>query len=227
MTTAIHIEYEGKAARLPLQSPKRVKTPPAVQRRTVAGAVNNVRIFNAARRVDPKAITPEEIAAGDPELDFSIAGSLVDPDLLSMAFIDKSGDVVRDFEEIEVILAPDGTEKERRPRTNRAANINDLRPIKVGKFMPVEEALTSFVFRGVYQIVHEDGLGHDFLRGLAEKLEKDKVVAVLGAGQKGNQPLVLREGGSPYRAFLHGETGQDGTYRLLVLLSNQELKLPA
>jgi hypothetical protein len=227
MTTTIHIEYEGKAARLPLQSPKRVKTLPAVQRRTVAGAVNNVRIFNAARRVDPKAITPEEIAAGDPELDFSIAGSLVDPDLLSMAFIDKSGDVVRDFEEIEVILAPDGTEKERRPRTNRAANINDLRPIKVGKFMPVEEALTSFVFRGVYQIVHEDGLGHDFLRGLAEKLEKDKVVAVLGAGQKGNQPLVLREGGSPYRAFLHGETGQDGTYRLLVLLSNQELKLPA
>ena len=50
---------------------------------------------------------------------------------------------------------------------------------------------------------------------------------MLGAGQKGNQPLVLREGGSPYRAFLHGETGKDGTYRLLVLLSNQELKLPA
>jgi hypothetical protein len=227
MTTTIHIEYEGKAARLPLQSPKRTTTPPAVQRRTGAGAVNNVRIFNAARRVDPKAITSEEIAAGDPELDFSIAGSLANPDLLSMAFIDKSGNVVRDFEEIEVVLAPDGTEKERRPRTDRAANINDLRPIKVGKFMPVEEALTSFVFRGVYQIVHEDGLGHDFLRGLAEKLEKDKVVAVLGAGQKGNQPLVLREGGSPYRAFLHGETGKDGTYRLLVLLSNQELKLPA
>lgn len=227
MTTTIHLEYDGKAARLPLQSPKRAATPPAVQRRTSAGAVNNARIFNAARRVDPKTITPEEIAAGDPELDFSMAGSLADPDLLSTAFIDKAGDVVRDFEEIEVVLAPDGTEKERRPRTDRAANINDVRPIKVGKFMPADEALTSFVFRGVYQIVHEDGLGHEFLRGLAEKLEKDKAVAVLGAGQKGNQPLVLREGGSPYRAFLHGETGKDGTYRLLVLLSNQELKLPA
>jgi hypothetical protein len=62
---------------------------------------------------------------------------------------------------------------------------------------------------------------------LAEKLKKEKSVAVLGAGQKGNQPLVLRDGGSPYRAFLFGESGKDGTYRLLILLSNQELKLPS
>ncbi len=186
-----------------------------------------VRVFNAAKRIDPKDLSADGIASADPELDLSMAGTLADPDLLSTAFVDKTGEVVRDFDEIEVVLAPDGTEKERRPRTDRTANINDVRPIKVGKFMPVDEALTSFVFRGVYQIVHEDGLGHEFLRGLAEKLEKDKAVAVLGAGQKGNQPLVLREGGSPYRAFLHGETGKDGTYRLLVLLSNQELKLPA
>ena len=58
MKTTIHLEYDGKAARLPLQSPKRAATPPAVQRRTSAGAVNNARIFNAARRVDPKAVTP-------------------------------------------------------------------------------------------------------------------------------------------------------------------------
>jgi len=227
MTTTIHLEYDGKAARLPLQSPKRATPPPAVQRRTSAGAVHNVRVFNAAKKIDPKDLSADGIVAADPELNLSMAGTLADPDLLSTAFVDKAGEVVRDFEEIEVVLAPDGTEKERRPRTDRAANINDVRPIKVGKFMPVDEALTSFVFRGVYQIVHEDGLGHEFLRGLAEKLEKDKAVAVLGAGQKGNQPLVLREGGSPYRAFLHGETGKDGTYRLLVLLSNQELKLPA
>lgn len=227
MTTTIHLEYEGKAARLPLQSPKRAQTLPAMQRRTTAGAVHNVRIFNAAQKIDAKDLSADSIASADPELNLSMAGTLADPDLLSTAFVDKAGEVVRDFQEIEVVLAPDGTEKERRPRTDRAANINDVRPIKVGSFMPADEALTSFVFRGVYQIVHEDGLGHEFLRGLAEKLEKDKAVAVLGAGQKGNQPLILREGSSPYRAFLHGETGKDGTYRLLVLLSNQELKLPA
>jgi hypothetical protein len=153
MTTTIHLEFEGKTARLPLQSPKRTKVPPAVQRRTNAGAVTNVRIFNAARRVDPKTLTPETVASGDPELDLSMAGTLADPDLLSTAFVDKDGAVVRDFEEIEVVLAPDGTEKERRPRTDRAANVNDVRPIKVGKFMPLDEALTSFVFRGVYQVV--------------------------------------------------------------------------
>ena len=227
MTTTIHLEYEGKAARLPLQSPKRTKVAPAIQRRTTAGAVNNVRIFNAARRVDLKSLSTEDVASGDPELDLSMAGTLADPDLLSTAFVDKAGTVVRDFEEIEAVLKPDGTEKERRPRTDRTANVNDVRPIKVGKFMPVDEALTSFVFRGVYQVVHEDGLGHEFLRGLAEKLEKEKSVAVLGAGQKGNQPLVLVDGGSPYRAFLYGESGKEGTYRLLILLSNQELKLPA
>jgi len=227
MTTTIHLEFEDKAARLPLQSPKRSKVAPAIQRRTAAGAVNNFRIFNAARRVDPKSLSPEDVASDDPELDLSMAGTLADSDLLSTAFVDKTGKMVRDFEEIEVVLKPDGTEKERRPRTDRTANVNDVRPIKVGKLMPVDEALTSFVFRGVYQVVHEDGLGHEFLRALAEKLEKEKSVAVLGAGQKGNQPLVLVDGGSPYRAFLYGETGKEGTYRLLILLSNQELKLPA
>ena len=167
MTTTIHLEFEGKAARLPLQAPKRSKTLPTVQRRTSAGFVTNVRIFNAAKRIDPNHLTPDLIASADSELDLSMAGTLADPDLLSTAFLDKTGQVIRDFEQIEVVLAPDGTEKERRPRTDRAANINDVRPIKVGKFMPVDEALTSFVFRGVYQIVHEDGLGHDFLRGLA------------------------------------------------------------
>ena len=227
MTTTIHLEFEDKAARLPLQSPKRSKVAPAIQRRTTAGAVNNFRIFNAARRVDPKNLSPEDVASDDPELDLSMAGTLADSDLLSTAFVDKTGTVVRDFEEIEVVLKPDGTEKERRPRTDRTANVNDVCPIKVGKLMSVDEALTSFVFRGVYQVVHEDGLGHEFLRALAEKLEKEKSVAVLGAGQKGNQPLVLVDGGSPYRAFLYGETGKEGTYRLLILLSNQELKLPA
>ena len=109
MTTTIHLEYEGKAARLPLQSPKRSKVAPAIQRRTTVGAVNNVRIFNAARRVDLKSLSTEDVASGDPELDLSMAGTLADPDLLSTAFVDKAGTVVRDFEEIEVVLKPDGT----------------------------------------------------------------------------------------------------------------------
>lgn len=226
MITTIHLEYDGKSARLPLQALKPARAVPAVQRRTSAGVVSNVRIFNAARRIDPGNLTAEQLVEADPELDMTLAGTLADPDLLSTAFLDHAGGVVHDFEEIEVLLAPDGSEKERRPRTNRVANINDVRPLKVGKFLPLEEALTSFVFRSVCQIVHSDGLGHEFLRGLAAKLHQESSIAVVGAGPKGNLPLVLREKGSPYRAFLHGETGEGDTYRLLLLLSNQELKLP-
>ena len=227
MNTTIHLEYEGKTARLPLQSPKRAKAEPVIQRRTSSGSVTTARIFNANSKVNPATFTADDLVKSDPELDLSMAGIVADTDLLCPAFLDDAGEVVQDFEEIEVVLGVDGEEKERRPRTNRAANINDVRPLKVGKLMPAEEALTSFVIRAVYQIVHSDGLGHEFLRGLAEKLQKENSVAVLGAGPKGNLPLVLKEKGSPYRAFLHGEIGVDESYRLLVLLSNQELKLPA
>lgn len=227
MTTTIHLEYEGKTARLPLQSPKRANAEPVMQRRTSSGMVTNTRVFNAASKVSAAAFTADDLVKGDPELDLSLAGMVADTDLLCPAFLDDAGTVVQDFEEIEVVLGVDGAEKERRPRTKRSANINDVRPLKVGKFMPAEEALTSFVIRAVYQIVHSDGLGHEFLRGLAEKLQSEKAIAILGAGPKGNLPLVLKEKGSPYRAFLHGEIGEDESYRLLLLLSNQELKFPA
>jgi hypothetical protein len=55
-------------------------------------------------------------------------------------------------------------------------------------------------------------------------------MAFLGAGPKGNQPLVLRDRGNPFRAFLYGEIGsgqQADQYKLIVLLSDQELKKPA
>jgi hypothetical protein len=225
MNTTIHMEFEGKAARFPLQSPKRKNPPPLIERRTPVGRVSRVRLFNAARKPEPNDLTADLIAEGDPEIDLSEAGKVADSDLLSPAYIDKSGEVVRDFEEIEVVESPDGTEKERRPRTHREANINGILPLKIGRFMPIEEAFGSLVFRGVYQIVHADGLGHEFLLRLAAKLEKENSIAVLGAGPKGAQPLVFRDKGSPYRGFLHGETEGD-SYRLLLLLSNQELKLP-
>ena len=48
---------------------------------------------------------------------------------------------------------------------------------------------------------------------------------LLGAGPKGNQPLILRRGSVPYRGFLEGRT-QGDKYCLLLHLSNLELKPP-
>ena len=48
---------------------------------------------------------------------------------------------------------------------------------------------------------------------------------LLGAGPKGNQPLILRRGSVPYRGFLEGRIEGD-KYCLLLHLSNLELKQP-
>jgi hypothetical protein len=48
---------------------------------------------------------------------------------------------------------------------------------------------------------------------------------LLGAGSKSNQPLILRRNGTPYRGFLEGRTRGE-TYRLVLHLSNLELKAP-
>lgn len=224
MKTVVHLEYEGRSARLSMQLPKRKKAPLNLERRTSSGLVTSVRLFNATRKLTQ--ITADEIVCGDSELDFETAGVLVDPDLLSTAFIAETGEIVNDFEEIEILSGPEGEEKERRPRLQRASNINDLKALKVARLIAINDVLTSYVFRGMWQLVHDDSLSHDFLYGISEHLEKRKVMGLIGAGPKANQPLVIREGGSPYRAFLYGETGPERSYRLIMLLSNQELRKP-
>ena len=111
-------------------------------------------------------------------------------------------------------------------RTSRAANLNEIHPIKVGKRLPLEQGLAQFIFKHTFQLVHVDGLTFDFLRGLARDLHDKQELALLGAGPKGNQPLIAREKGSPYRGFLFGGIDQD-RYQLLLLLSDQEMKRPA
>jgi hypothetical protein len=225
----IHFDYEGKTARLVLQSLKKEKASASVRRATSKGDVSGQRIMNGIRAVDPASVSTDSLIAGDPELDVQLGGNVPDLDLLSPAYLNGSHEVVSQFEEWEIVYAPDGTEKEKRKRTLRKANVDDVYPVKVGKTMALEKALTGFVFRGVYQLVHEDGIGYDFLYSIADRLSKAGEVALLGAGPKGNLPLIFKEKGSPYRAFLYGETGTGddaGKYRLLILLSNQELKLP-
>jgi len=55
-------------------------------------------------------------------------------------------------------------------------------------------------------------------------------MALVGAGPKGAGPLILRDGGQPFRGFIYGEaegSGEQARYRLLLLLSDMELKRPA
>ncbi len=86
--------------------------------------------------------------------------------------------------------------------------------------------LAAFAFKQTLQVAHVDGLTFEFLRDLARDLAQKNEVAIVGAGPKGNLPLVTREAGTAYRAFLHGEVDGTDRYKFLLLLSDQELKLP-
>ena len=229
----IHLENQGMTARVSLQTVLPQQRKPEVTTRTPSGTITSLPILKGINTtIVPQELSPEDLMAGDPELEGQNAGKILEMDLMTTAYFVPETTTkvpVSDFQFIDEIYDPQGKLSDRRAHLTRKSNINDTLPVKLGKRIPLEQALTTFVFRYTYQLVHEDGVTMDFLYKLAQELDQNRVAAVLGAGAKGNQPLVLRDKGSPYRAFLYGKVGQEkeqGKYKLLLLLSDQELKLP-
>lgn len=226
----IHIEYAGKEARVGFNALPDTSGKSKLTQRTSTGEISRFRVFNGTTPgLNAASLSANDLIEEDPELDLTRAGSRLEAETTAAYFDPTEADPrpIGDFEEIDLILDPSGAEKERRPHLNRKSNLDTIHPIKIAKRMPLAEALTSFVFRACHQLVHQDGLTMDFLYDLAKDLHDKQEMALLGAGAKGNQPLVLREKGSPYRAFLYGEVAQDSReYKLVVILSDQELKLP-
>ncbi len=224
----LHLDHAGKTARVGFALVPDERPKLKITQKTAAGTVSRQRVLNGLALVDPFSLKPDDVLNGDPELAAALAGRRLDVELTT-AWFDPSvrePKPIGEFKEVDVVFAPDGSEKERRPHIVRASNFNALHPVKIGRRFPLADALTGFVFRACYQLVHEDGLTMEFLFALAKELHDKQEVAFLGAGPKGNQPLVVREKGSPWRAFLFGEVrGEE--YRLVVMLSDQELKQPA
>jgi outer membrane biosynthesis protein TonB len=128
---------------------------------------------------------------------------------------------------VEVIIDPDGTERERREPSNQPSNVTDVLPVVwTGKTMAKRDAVRKFVFTRTLALRHTNGLSFDFLHAMAKELSESGEVVLVGAGKGGKQPLVLQDNGTPYRGFLEGRT--DGErFALLLHLSNMELKRPA
>jgi hypothetical protein len=159
---------------------------------------------------------------GDPEIDPEVFGSVLKE--TSRVFVDPDGKIVHKVRQFEIIRNPDGTERERRPRKIAQPNTAAEIPLKwSGKLMKKQDVYNKFVFAAKRQIVHVNGLTYDFLFGMAKELEQNQSLLLLGAGPKGNQPLVLTRGGQQYRGFLEGRT-QGEKYCLILHLSNMELK---
>ena len=89
--------------------------------------------------------------------------------------------------------------------------------------MKKKDVYNKFVFASKRQIMHVNGLTYDFLFNMAKELEQSESMMLMGAGPKGNLPLVLQRGGQQFRGFLEGRT-QGERYCLILHLSNMELK---
>jgi hypothetical protein len=229
MENKMHLEIAGKGGRVMVASLPSQKLAIKPVSRTSSGVVSRTRLVGGvAPSIDPFKVTADELQTGDPELDVASVGAPLD-DVMS-AYYDPSAEVpmpIGHFQTTEVVSDVLGNEKERRPYQPKSRNLDTAMPIKIARRFPIDKALTMFVYKQVMQLVHEDSLTFDFLFGLAKDLHDTKEMALIGAGPKGAQPLVVRERGTPCRAFLFGEVSPDGqTYRLLMLLSDQELKVP-
>lgn len=164
----------------------------------------------------------EALVAGDPEIDLEMYGSLMRE--TSRVYVNPEGKIVHRVKQFEVVKNPDGTERERRPRKVAQPNTAEETPLKwSGKLMKKSEVYNKFVFSAKRQVMHVNGLTYDFLLQMAKELEEKQSLMLVGAGPKGNQPLVLTKGGQQYRGFLEGRT-QGDKYCLILHLSNMELK---
>lgn len=165
---------------------------------------------------------------GDPEVDLEREGRTIAQ--TSVVYLDSKGDPLSAAPRlIETIFGADGVERERREPRDAAANVNEETALRwTGRKIPVRDAVRQYCFRRTIQLFHVDALTFDFLHAIARQLHTERVVVLLGAGPKGNDPLVFEANGRPYRGFLSGRLHPDdpNRYRLLLHLSDMELKAP-
>jgi hypothetical protein len=162
------------------------------------------------------------LVASDPEIDIETVGKLITAPL--RMYVTADGQIAYRVRMEQVVYNPDGTERERRELSRNPSNISGETPISPSRrTIAKAEAVRRFVFSRHYQLTHTNGLTFDFLYQMADELQRDGVLRLVGSGPQGTGPLVLTAGGDPYRGFLEGRT--DGQrYSLILHLSNLELK---
>lgn len=167
----------------------------------------------------------QALVDGDPEIDFEVVGRTIGH--TDRVYLSALGEeLFAPPKIIEVILAPDGTEKEHRAPIDTQSNVDEALPVRpAGKKIHKAQAVRQHVFSRTIQIWHIDGPTFDYLFALARELAREDVLMELGAGKTGREPLIFQTNGTPYRGFLEGRV--DGQrYMLLLHLSNMELKRP-
>lgn len=164
----------------------------------------------------------DTLITSDPEIDMELFGLKMSG--VKKVYIAPNQKVAYGITIKEHVYLPDGSEKEVRDEVTLPANIAvDGMPLKwTGKLIPKDKVMRMFMFKRSYQVQHVNGLTYDFLYDMAKKLHEANAMMLLG-GEKGAAPVVMSQGGTPYRAFLEGRVDGD-KYQLILRLTNLELK---
>jgi len=168
----------------------------------------------------------QHLVDGDPEIDMEQTGLFIDQ--TQTIYLDGDGEALFvEPEVVEILFDPQGEEKERRVPIDTLSNVDTAAPVRwTGKNIPVTEAVRRFAFQRRLQLFHVNGITFDFLFEIAKTLHDSQSLMLVGAGDKGSDPLVFRANGKPYRGFLHGRV-DDTRFQLFLLLSAMELKNPS
>lgn len=211
------------------------KSPPAVRMVSPIGKPAKLeRVIRGTDASSYEAIvkshpTPEAVAKalvdGDPEIPMNMVGRVLGD--ATRVYVREDGTVLTAARLVQVVCGPDGVEKSRTEFVDVEATVSEEGPplVWTGRLIPLDEAIRKFVFTRALQLRHVSGLTFEFLQDIAKTLATEKKLLLVGAGPKGQQPLTFTNNGAPYRGFLEGRVADDA-YRLVLHLSNLELKLP-
>ncbi len=160
---------------------------------------------------------------GDPEIDLDQVGRRLT--FTSRVYLGPKGNVLYVARVLKVVYDPSGNEQSREDFVDVEATVGEeLPPIPwTGRLMPIDQVIRRFAFVRKLQLRHVNGLTFDFLYEMAKALEESGKLMYVGAGGKGQQPLIFQTNGTPFRGFLEGRTRGE-SYRLVLHLSNLEIK---
>ena len=163
----------------------------------------------------------EQIIKDDSEIDFEMGGKYISG--LQRVYVNEQQKPVFKVKKTEKIFSPTAELKEEREPKYNESNILDQIVKWTGKMMPKSKVYNKLVSTKKYQIKHINGLTYDFLFEMAKQLSDKDSLMMLGGGKSGKEPLVMNDGGKPYRAFLEGRVKEE-RYCLILHLTDQELK---
>jgi len=150
----------------------------------------------------------EDLVNSDPEIDLELSGKFIDD--VSRVYINEDEKPVFRVKKIEKIFSPKAELKEEREPKYNDSNITGESIVNwTGKLMPKSKVYNKLVFNKKYQLKHVNGLTYDFLFDMAKQLADKDALMMMGGGASGKEPLVMNDGGKPYRAFLEGRIKGD------------------